>query len=285
MRRRRNLRDHVAVGLSFACHRRWIKSAAPPCRTDSTWWRRLPSRATTTPSRKFRAPRRSIANHARSSSSATAAARSGSRSNRTRRTTPDGGVATIRSTTSLAKLSSATSPARIRASGARCTTVYPFMSNGPTLNFIELGKDRGNRRAEHPRRHGASFIWTLDRISRRAPARRRAGFTRRRARFRSVPAMHRAHVHPGLPGQRGKHRIRMGHPQMPHSSRRSRAGLCPAMPRARGMRTRPRTSLPGRRTGLPSDARAALDAPVLRSPFEARPLGFRAPCQTAYIPI
>ena len=31
----------------------------------------------------------------------------------------------------------------LRASGARCTTVYPFMSNGPTLNFIELGKIAG----------------------------------------------------------------------------------------------------------------------------------------------
>src|ERR1700687_4856819 len=28
--------------------------------------------------------------------------------------------------------------APLRASGLRCTTVYPFMSNGPTLNFIEL---------------------------------------------------------------------------------------------------------------------------------------------------
>jgi hypothetical protein len=33
--------------------------------------------------------------------------------------------------------------APIRGSGARCTTVYPFMSNGPTLNFIELGKVAG----------------------------------------------------------------------------------------------------------------------------------------------
>ena len=31
----------------------------------------------------------------------------------------------------------------IRASGVRCVTVYPFMSNGPTLNFIELGKVAG----------------------------------------------------------------------------------------------------------------------------------------------
>ncbi|MGA7870429.1 MAG: hypothetical protein WCA22_05970 [Candidatus Binatus sp.] len=31
----------------------------------------------------------------------------------------------------------------IRASGARCTTVYPFMRGGPTLNFIELGKIAG----------------------------------------------------------------------------------------------------------------------------------------------
>ena len=33
--------------------------------------------------------------------------------------------------------------APLRASGARCTTVYPFMSNGPTLSFIELGKVAG----------------------------------------------------------------------------------------------------------------------------------------------
>jgi len=33
--------------------------------------------------------------------------------------------------------------APVRASGARCVTVYPFMSNGPTLNFIELGKVAG----------------------------------------------------------------------------------------------------------------------------------------------
>jgi epoxyqueuosine reductase len=33
--------------------------------------------------------------------------------------------------------------APIRASGARCTTVYPFLNNGPTLNFIELGKVAG----------------------------------------------------------------------------------------------------------------------------------------------
>ncbi len=31
----------------------------------------------------------------------------------------------------------------LRASGARCTTVYPFMNNRPTLNFIELGKVAG----------------------------------------------------------------------------------------------------------------------------------------------
>jgi len=31
----------------------------------------------------------------------------------------------------------------IRAAGVRCVTVYPFMSNGPTLNFIELGKVAG----------------------------------------------------------------------------------------------------------------------------------------------
>jgi hypothetical protein len=33
--------------------------------------------------------------------------------------------------------------APLRDSGLRCTTVYPFMSNGPTLNFIELGKVAG----------------------------------------------------------------------------------------------------------------------------------------------
>jgi hypothetical protein len=33
--------------------------------------------------------------------------------------------------------------APIRAAGVRCVTVYPFMSNGPTLNFIELGKVAG----------------------------------------------------------------------------------------------------------------------------------------------
>lgn len=33
--------------------------------------------------------------------------------------------------------------APLRASGVRCTTVYPFMSAGPTLNFIELGKVAG----------------------------------------------------------------------------------------------------------------------------------------------
>ena len=33
--------------------------------------------------------------------------------------------------------------APLRASGARCVAVYPFMNNGPTLNFIELGKVAG----------------------------------------------------------------------------------------------------------------------------------------------
>jgi epoxyqueuosine reductase len=33
--------------------------------------------------------------------------------------------------------------APIRASGLRCTTLYPFMSASPTLNFIELGKVAG----------------------------------------------------------------------------------------------------------------------------------------------
>jgi len=33
--------------------------------------------------------------------------------------------------------------APIRGSGARCISVYPFMNNGPTLNFIELGKVAG----------------------------------------------------------------------------------------------------------------------------------------------
>jgi epoxyqueuosine reductase len=33
--------------------------------------------------------------------------------------------------------------APIRASGLRCTTVYPFMGNAPTLSFIELGKVAG----------------------------------------------------------------------------------------------------------------------------------------------
>src|SRR5271156_1789951 len=33
--------------------------------------------------------------------------------------------------------------APIRAAGARCTTVYPFMSGGRTLSFIELGKVAG----------------------------------------------------------------------------------------------------------------------------------------------
>ena len=60
--------------------------------------------------------------------------------------------------------------APLRASGVRCTTVYPFMSSGPTLNFIELGKVAGISRTKHPRRHGASRLWTMDRISRRAPA-------------------------------------------------------------------------------------------------------------------
>ena len=31
----------------------------------------------------------------------------------------------------------------LRASGLRCTTVYPFMNNGRTLSFIELGKVAG----------------------------------------------------------------------------------------------------------------------------------------------
>jgi hypothetical protein len=31
----------------------------------------------------------------------------------------------------------------LRASGTRCTTAYPFMNKGPTLNFIELGKVAG----------------------------------------------------------------------------------------------------------------------------------------------
>jgi epoxyqueuosine reductase len=31
----------------------------------------------------------------------------------------------------------------IRASGARCTTVYPFIGDGPKLNFMELGKLSG----------------------------------------------------------------------------------------------------------------------------------------------
>src|SRR6202166_4248161 len=33
--------------------------------------------------------------------------------------------------------------APLRESGLRCTTVYPFMSNGGTLSFIELGKVAG----------------------------------------------------------------------------------------------------------------------------------------------
>jgi len=33
--------------------------------------------------------------------------------------------------------------APLRASGLRCTTVYPFMSNSATLSFIELGKVAG----------------------------------------------------------------------------------------------------------------------------------------------
>ena len=33
--------------------------------------------------------------------------------------------------------------APLRASGVRCVTAYPFMSSGPTLNFIELGKVAG----------------------------------------------------------------------------------------------------------------------------------------------
>ena len=41
------------------------------------------------------------------------------------------------------------------------------------------------------------------------------------------------------------------------------------MPRARRMRHRPRTPVSGRRTRVPSDARAALDAPVLRGTHQA----------------
>jgi hypothetical protein len=87
-----------------------------------------------------------------------------------------------------------------------------------------------------------------------------------------MPSMHRAHLHSRLPGRSSEHRIRMGHPKMSEPSRRSRAGLHSSMPRARRMRHRPRASISGRRTSLPSDARAAFDAPVLRSAHQAQSL-------------
>ena len=199
MRRRRNFRDPVALGF-IRDHRLSIKSAAPPRRTDSTWSRRLPWRATTTKprSRKFRAPRRSIPTPARSSLSATAAARSGTalKSHAARHPRWWDRANPLDDFTREVVERDVAGP--LRASGARCTTVYPFMNNGPTLNFIELGKVAGVAGPSilgvtvHPL-YGPWIAFRAALLLDEA-----ARFAGRRARLRPVPAMHRAHMYSGV---------------------------------------------------------------------------------------
>ncbi len=138
--------------------------------------------------------------------------------------------------------------------------------------LCRTGQGRRSGGPEHPRRNRSSYIWTVDRVSRSAFAGRRARFTGRRARLRPMPAMRRAQLHLSLPGRRSKHRLGMGHPEMSDPSSGSRARLLSAMPRESQLRDRPGASVSGRRACLSSDARAALDAPVLRSAHQATAL-------------
>ena len=77
----------------------------------------------------------------------------------------------------------------------------PIHEQRPHAQLHRARQSRGHRRPKHPRRHGASCIWTVDRVSRRTPARRRTRFAGRRARLRPMSHMHRAHLHPRLPGR------------------------------------------------------------------------------------
>ena len=80
---------------------------------------------------------------------------------------------------------------RLHPRSGRARPRCPHSRNGPAMHhrlplheqrphpqLHRARQSRGHRRAEHPRRHGASCIWSLDRISRRTAARRRASIRR-----------------------------------------------------------------------------------------------------------
>ena len=155
--------------------------------------------------------------------------------------------------------------APLRASGLRCTTVYPFMSNGRTLSFIELGKVAGIA--------GPSILGvTVHPVYGPWIAFRAALLLDEELDspgdalgFDPCPTCTARTCIPACPANAVSVESGWDIPTLPDASRGSRAGLHPAMPRARRMRPRPRASLSRRGTRLSSDARAPLDAPVLRN--------------------